>query len=118
MEKFERDLNEIIELSNNGCDPVHQSQTNLTEADIRFLSAKGLISMQPAGDDLFYMILKPEGITYFSDQKELHKKEQQEKADKRKDRIFQVLLVLIGAVVGMILDHLTGALDFIVNLFH
>ena len=118
MEKFEHDLKEIIKLSNNGCDPVHQSQTNMTEADIRFLSAKGLISMHPAGDGLFYVTLKPEGITYFSDQKVLRKKEQQENANKRKDRIFQVLLVLIGAVAGMILDHLTGVLDFIVNLFH
>ena len=67
MKKYEKQLKTLQKLSNNGCDPVHQSETDLSEADARLLSAKGLVILHPAGDNRFFITLTDAGITYFSD---------------------------------------------------
>lgn len=70
MKKYEKDLRRLISLSNNGCIFVHQTETGMDEASLMFLDAKGLISLEPAGDDEFWVTMEPKGLTYFSDKKE------------------------------------------------
>ena len=60
----------MIALSNGGCELVHQEQSGLSEADLRFLSAKGLLDLTPAGDNEFWAELTPSGLTYFSEKAE------------------------------------------------
>ena len=69
MKQYEKNLKYLIALSKAGSKMIHQNQAELTEDDLRFLSAKGLISLKPAGDNEFWIVLEPAGITYFSDQK-------------------------------------------------
>lgn len=70
MKQYERYLRDLIHLSNGGCEPVHQEQSELSEADLRFLSAKGFLDLSPAGDNEFWAELTPSGLSYFSDKAE------------------------------------------------
>lgn len=42
----------------------------MTEAQLRFLAAKGLISLIPAGDNEFYAAIEPAGLAYFSNKED------------------------------------------------
>lgn len=70
MKKYEKELEELIRLSNGGCDPVDQEITDMTEAQLRFLAAKGFVALAPAGDDEFWITIEPAGLAYFSDKEE------------------------------------------------
>ena len=70
MKKYEQDLKRIIELSDGGCEPVHQEMTEMTEAQLRFLAAKGFLSLEAAGDNKFWVVVEPAGLAYFSDKGE------------------------------------------------
>ena len=56
MKKYEHDLKKLIDLSEGGCELVHQEQTGLSEAELRFLAAKGFLRLHPAGDDEFWLL--------------------------------------------------------------
>lgn len=70
MKQYERDLKKLIEMSEGGCYPVHQSQTGMSEADLRFLAAKGFVSLHPAGNDEFWLVVEPSGLAHFSNKSE------------------------------------------------
>lgn len=70
MKKYEREIKRLIELTNGGCEPVHQKITGLTEDELRFLAAKKLLRLQPAGDNMYFVTVEPAGLTYFSDKRE------------------------------------------------
>ena len=70
MKKYERDLQKLIGLSNGGCKPVHQKNCEMDGKQLRFLSAKGLISLTPAGNNEFFVTLAPAGLAYFSNEAE------------------------------------------------
>lgn len=70
MKKYEHDLKKLIDLSEGGCELVHQEQTGLSEAELRFLAAKGFLRLHPAGDDEFWVIMEPTGLSHFSDKSE------------------------------------------------
>ena len=70
MKKYEQHLKKLISKSNGGCDLVFGPDSGLSEADIRFLSAKGLIALISAGNDEFYIRVDDVGLTYFSDKQE------------------------------------------------
>lgn len=70
MKPYEKSLKKLLTLSNGGCDPVLCVPENISERDARFLAAKDLIELEPAGDDEFWAIIEPAGLTYFEDKKE------------------------------------------------
>jgi len=70
MKKYERNLKKLISLSNGGCDLVPQETAGLTEEELRFLSAKGFVELNPAGDNLFWIWIEPSGLAYFSNKEE------------------------------------------------
>jgi len=70
MKKYESDLKKLIEASNGGCDLVHQADAAAGEAGLRFLSAKSLISLLPAGDGEFWIRIEHPGLVYFDDKRE------------------------------------------------
>lgn len=70
MKPYEKDLAKLIQLSNRGCELVHQDSAGLDEADLRFLSAKGFIALLPAGDGAFWVRVEPPGLTHVADKKE------------------------------------------------
>ncbi len=70
MKEYEKQLKQLISLSNDGCDPVDQAVTGMSEGQLRFLSAKGLIDLIPAGDDEFWITIEPAGLAYFSNKSE------------------------------------------------
>lgn len=74
MKEYERNLKKIILLSKGGCEPVHQEESKLSEADLRFLSAKGFLVLTPGGDNQFWMEVTPSGLSYFSDKADAKEK--------------------------------------------
>lgn len=105
MKPFEKNIKMLIQKSNFGCDPVFCGYGLLSEAELRLLSAKKLISMEPAGDDTFYAIVKPEGITYFEDKRK-------EKIDFWKNHVVKFLFgfvsgVLVGVITTLLLSWLS-----------
>lgn len=95
----------LIQKSNFGCEPVFCGDGLLTEAELRILSAKNLISIEPAGDCEFYAIVSPKGITYFDDK---HK----EKLDFWKNHVVKffsgfVSGILVGVVTTLLLSWLS-----------
>lgn len=70
MKGYEKDLRRLIHLSNGGCTPVMQGDTDMTEEQLRFLAAKGFISLGPAGDDEYWITIEPSGLVHLSDKSE------------------------------------------------
>lgn len=70
MKKYERHLKTLISKSNGGCKLVFGPDSGLSEAEMRFLSAKGFVSLLPAGDNKFIIRVESVGLTYFSDKQE------------------------------------------------
>lgn len=95
MKKYEKDLKTLIALSDNGCNPVHQTETEIDEAALMFLDAKGLISLEPAGDDEFWIVMQDKGLTYFSDRGE-------KRADFIKEHIVSFLSGFVSGVLATI----------------
>ena len=86
----------LIEKSNYGCDPVFCGDGLLSEAELRMLSAKKLISMEPAGDGQFYIVVEPSGLTYFDDKRK-------EKLDFWKNHVVKFFSGFVsGILVGVI----------------
>lgn len=105
MKPFEKNIKMLIEKSNGGCDPVFCGDGLLSEAELRFLSAKKLILMEPAGDDKFYAIIEPSGLTYFEDKR-------YRKIDFMKNYVLKFISgfvsgVLVGVVTTILLSLLT-----------
>lgn len=69
MKKYEKDLVHLLKLTQNGTKPTHQKTSGLSAEQLKFLSAKGLIRLQAAGDNLFFILIEHAGITYFEDKK-------------------------------------------------
>lgn len=67
MKNFEKNLSTILSKSKNGSKLIKSSELAIAEPDLFFLSAKKLIDLRPAGDNLFFVVPKAEGITYFAD---------------------------------------------------
>lgn len=44
-------------------------------------------------------------------------KEAQQKSEKKFDRIFQIFLIIFGAVIGIIFDNIFGIADFVKSIF-
>lgn len=51
-------------------------------------------------------------------EEEMRKKRAKDQAEKKFDRIYQAFLVLLGAVIGSLLEHFGGIVDLIVSLLH
>lgn len=96
MKLFEQNMKLLIEKSNYGCDPVFCEDGLLSEAELRMLSAKKLISMEPAGDGQFYIVVEPSGLTYFDDKRK-------EKLDFWKNHVVKFFSGFVsGILVGVI----------------
>ena len=70
MKNYEKELEQPIRQSNDGCEPIHPETTDMTEAQLRRLEAKGLIALTPAGDDEFWITIEPAGLAHFSSKAE------------------------------------------------
>lgn len=92
MKSYEKDLRRLIHLSNGGCTPVMQEDTNMTEEQLMFLAAKGFISLGPAGDDEYWITVDPPGLVHFSN-----------KIEKRENFVKEHLATfLVGFVSGVL----------------
>nr|WP_315021761.1 hypothetical protein [uncultured Aminipila sp.] len=67
MKKFEKQLKAIQSeiISNDGI--AFAPKLKINDYDLRFLAAKNLISLKPAGNNEFYITLDAQGFTYFDD---------------------------------------------------
>lgn len=45
------------------------------------------------------------------------KNHSEENAQQKKSRIFEIFLVLLGAVIGYLIDHISNIISWIVSLF-
>lgn len=99
MKKYEYDLKKLLSLSNNGCDLVHQEQAELSVSDLKLLSAKGFITMRPAGDNEFWIKLEPAGLIYF-----------EEKSNKRNE--FLLKSVFVPILVSVIASLTISAIGY------
>ena len=53
MKKFESDLKNLIDQSDNGSVPVYLPSSDVSESSARFLAAIGTINLVPAGNNEF-----------------------------------------------------------------
>lgn len=67
MKAYEKQLEKLIALSNGGENLVRQGLTGMDEKSLRFLAAKGLISLESAGNNAFNIRVEHAGLTYFDD---------------------------------------------------
>ena len=51
-------------------------------------------------------------------EEEMRKKRAEDKAEKKFDRVYQAFLVLLGAVIGSLLEHFGGIIDIVIKLLH
>ena len=65
MKTYEKQLEKLIALSDGGKDLVRQGLTGMDEKSLRFLAAKGVISLVPAGNNTFQIRVEHAGLTYF-----------------------------------------------------
>lgn len=71
MKRYEKCLKSVLDLYNVDCIPVYcPSIPGISEAEFRFLAAKGLVELRSGGDDTFYARPTPRGLTYFDDKRE------------------------------------------------
>ena len=120
MEKYEQDLQKVLNQVDEGFPGVFEGVDGLTRADLQFLAAKELVKLHPAGDNELFAEPTAKGLTYFSDKKDLLEQQVKElsdaKAEKKADRRFQLFDTFFGAVIGALLmglyDHRGELLDF------
>ena len=62
-------------------------------------------------------IITPYGEDALAEFENVAKQKADEKAQKKKDRAFDVFLVLLGAVIGLLIEHFSGVLGWITSLF-
>lgn len=70
MKKFEKDLKVVIALNTGDNCGVYQDTNGLSESDLRFLKAMGLVKLHEGGDNEVYATLTDKGLTYFQDKRE------------------------------------------------
>lgn len=61
--------------------------------------------------------LTPKGDDALAEFEYVHGKDAQEDSEKKADKKFQVLLVFLGALVGLFVEHFSGITEWFVSLF-
>lgn len=51
-------------------------------------------------------------------EEEMRKKRAEDNAEKKFDRVYQTFLVLLGVVIGSLLEHFGGIVDIVIKLLH
>ena len=51
-------------------------------------------------------------------EEEMRKKRAEDNAEKKFDRVYQAFLVLLGVVIGSLLEHFGGIVDIVIKLLH
>lgn len=62
-------------------------------------------------------IITPRGEDALAEFEQVMQDHSEEKANQKKSRIFEIFLVLLGAVIGYLLDHISNIISWIVSLF-
>ena len=62
-------------------------------------------------------IITPRGEDALSEFEYRTQKDAEENSEKKQDRVFEVLLVLFGALVGLLIEHFSGVAGWIASLF-
>lgn len=61
--------------------------------------------------------ITPLGEAALSEFEKVRDEKAEDKSSKRFEHIFQVLLVFLGAAIGLVVEHFSGIVGFIVSLF-
>lgn len=61
--------------------------------------------------------LTPRGEDALAEFEYRAKQDAKNDTEKKKERVFQVLLVFLGAIVGLLIEHFSGITDWISSLF-
>lgn len=61
--------------------------------------------------------LTPRGDDALAEYEQVMKNHSEENAQQKKSRIFEIFLVLLGAVIGYLIDHISNIISWIVSLF-
>lgn len=62
-------------------------------------------------------IITPRGDDALAEFEQVVKNHSEEKSQKKKDRAFDIFLVIFGAIVGLLIEHFSGIISWIVSLF-
>lgn len=101
MKQFEKCLKTLLAAYNVECIPLYCPDfPDIKESDFRFLSALNLISLEPGGDDTFYIIPSESGLTYF------HRKRE----DRRRFWKEHIIYFLCGFISGVLTTILATAI--------
>ena len=61
--------------------------------------------------------LTPRGEDALAEFEYRAKQDSKNNAEKKRERVFQVLLVFLGAIIGLLIEHFSGISDWIKSLF-
>lgn len=87
------------------CDYIHPTSHELKEQS-------GEFCMNPTA-----WIITPRGDDALAEFEQVVKNHSEEKSQKKKDRAFDVFLVIFGAIVGLLIEHFSGIIGWLVSLF-
>ena len=62
-------------------------------------------------------IITPRGDDALAEFEQVVKNHSEEKSQKKKDRAFDVFLVIFGAIVGLLIEHFSGIIGWLVSIF-
>lgn len=97
-------------LKTKGCKPsdAHDLLQNLID--------EGLINgrLEPYGE----ISLTPKGLARLQELEDRRKNSADIVSEKKKNNVFQVMLVLLGGVITLFIEHLPAIIEFISSLFH
>lgn len=69
MAKFEKQLNQLIKQISDDVNFINVPIAGITNKDLRFLSAKGLVKLHWLGGYIMSVSVTAKGLTYFSDKR-------------------------------------------------
>ena len=62
-------------------------------------------------------IITPRGEDALAEFEQVMKNHSEEESNQKKSRIFEIFLVLLGAVIGYLIDHISNVINWILSLF-
>lgn len=106
MSRRMRHFKKLLELSPNSC-PMCLEDTPLTENEMHYLAARGLIQKHDRPDGGWWVNPTDEGITYFDRKKE----------DRQAVRLKMLLSFVSGVASALVVEHHMELFRFFVSLF-
>lgn len=86
----------------------------LQQADSTSSSEASLLGIRPFTSPPYTVICGEDALSEFET---MAKQKSDEKSEKKKERAFDIFLALLGAIIGLLIEHFSGIVDWFISLF-